>query len=205
MKACLLLLAALTFLTGMPRAETVWGDTYPVIELDLAQLLRENVRDAQNAGRFREELDKNRKRLQNHAQNPIELNLPASQEIRVVDRSLIAEETWRQIDNNLQKQIKAIRRLYVFFDANQPEQLAAVGVLMAKKELRAVAVGGNLLKAQDELSARIWADQGGVLTRRFGLETVPALVAIAGTSARIVTFASDKALQALDFISEEAP
>ena len=66
---------------------------------------------------------------------------------------------------------------YVFFDADDPVQRAYVKALPGiGSQIRPVATAGNLAEASTTMGLRLYADQGGTLTRRFDLEAVPSLV-----------------------------
>ena len=70
-------------------------------------------------------------------------------------------------------------RGYVFFDADDEKQLAFVRDLPEiGTSIRPVATAGNVSQASRRLGIRLYADQGGTLTRRFALKSVPSVVIV---------------------------
>ena len=84
--------------------------------------------------------------------------------------------------------------------------MQAAAALMSKISLRPVLVAGDVLEAEKALGTRVWADQGGALTRRFFLTASPALVELRFPRAHITTFTPDQIEEVLrSRAAEEAP
>ena len=51
---------------------------------------------------------------------------------------------------------------------------------MKAAEVRVVAVAGDVIRLSERLKMRVWADQGGVLVKRFGVTARPSIVQLKG-------------------------
>lgn len=92
------------------------------------------------------------------------------------------------------ERLSAFARHYLFLDATRPTEVAFARLLEEEwgkalgmpANLRVVLTGGSVRDMTGLLKSRVFADQGAVLTRRFGLNASPALVRL--TAKDIVTF-----------------
>ncbi len=86
-----------------------------------------------------------------------------------------------------------IARCYVLFDERNDAQRRFVKTLLTSDSvtampgfIRPVVTGGSVKRAMALLDTRVWADQGAVLTRRFGVAHWPAVVKL--TPSKILTW-----------------
>lgn len=86
-------------------------------------------------------------------------------------------------------------RLYLFFDATRPNEIAFAKKLLEAlprtARLRPVITGGSLRATEKALGLRLYADQGGSLTRRLRLENSPSLVRLTPETIAVYTPALD--------------
>lgn len=74
-----------------------------------------------------------------------------------------------------------------FFDARDKAQLDYARVLIKTYDdrVKPILTGGNILEASKALDARMYFDQGGYLTGKFGIRQIPAMVSQKGKRLRI--------------------
>ncbi len=158
--------------------ETV-GPVVPVTELDLASLLQKRVLEAQKLGMIRASMDKTRKALRNHAREPVSLNLPYAKESKTWRFTLMREKDLEKASPEVLAVLQSQKRSYAFFDAdNAKHRQWAMTLASSAKDipLRLVSVKGDRIAFEKETGVPLFSDQGGVLTRRFAVKEIPALV-----------------------------
>jgi conjugal transfer pilus assembly protein TraW len=76
---------------------------------------------------------------------------------------------------------------FLFFDGRDKDQVSYAKVLFKQYQsrIKPILVGGNVLEMSKALDARMYFDQGGYLTGRFGIRQVPAMVSQEGKKLRI--------------------
>lgn len=156
--------------------ETV-ANTAEILEPDWELLLRRRAEEAQKAGLMRQAQLKTEMNLRRHAVHPVDLKLPKAQEPRTRRMVLLDARTVSHMAEPVKAVLSGFARAYVFFDADDPAQRAFVKSLAGNPApIRPVVTAGNLAEASHSMGMRLFADQGGTLTRRFDLEAVPSLV-----------------------------
>ena len=156
--------------------ETV-ANTAEILEPDWELLLRRRAEEAQRAGLMRQAQIKTEMNLRRHAVHPVDLKLPRAQEARTSRRVLLDARTVSHMAEPVKAVLSGFARAYVFFNADDPAQRAFVKSLAGNPApIRPVVTAGNLAEASHSMGMRLYADQGGTLTRRFDLEAVPSLV-----------------------------
>ena len=158
--------------------ETV-GPVVPVTELDLASLLQRRVLEAQKLGMIRASMDKTRKALRNHAREPVNLNLPYAKESKTWRFTLMRDKDLEKVSPDVLEALQAQKRSYAFIDAdNTKHRKWAMGLTSNAKDVpvRLVSVKGDRIAFEKETGVSLFSDQGGVLTRRFAVKEIPALV-----------------------------
>ena len=74
-------------------------------------------------------------------------------------------------------ELPKLSRELLFIDGTDPEELAAAQALVAeRRDARVVLVNGNVADASRQMQRRIFFDQGGALTRLFGIQATPAVL-----------------------------
>lgn len=153
------------------------ANTAEILEPDWEFLLRRRAEEAQKAGLMRQALMKTEMNLRRHAVHPVDLKLPKAQEPLTRRRVLLDAQTVSHMAEPVKAVLSGFARAYVFFNADDPAQRAFVKSLAGNaSSIRPEATAGNLAEASHSMGMRLFADQGGTLTRRFDLEAVPSLV-----------------------------
>ena len=84
-------------------------------------------------------------------------------------------------------EVVSLSRYLLFFDARDPRQVGRARQLMASYQgrVKPILVGGSYLELMKSWRIPIYYDQHGLLTRRLGINHVPALVSQEGLRLRI--------------------
>ena len=117
--------------------------------------------------------------MKRHAETPVDLKLPRAKATESRRLVLLDEASVRAMAEPVKAVFAGFVRGYVFFDADDEKQLAFVRFLPEiGTSLRPVATAGNVSRTSRRLGIRLYADQGGTLTRRFALKSVPSVVIV---------------------------
>ena len=168
-------------------ADITFGETVPVTEVDIAALLRDRIKEAKNLGLFRKKNEETRALMRNHATTPVELSLPVTTKEKKWTFPLLKKKDLEKLDARLKAALLSEARSYAFFDADSAEQTKwAVGLGNSYEggRLRLVSVRGDRVSFEKRTGIALYADQGGVLTRRFFVTEIPALVRITALEGR---------------------
>ncbi len=158
--------------------ETV-GPVVSITELDLASLLQRRVLEASKLGLVREQIDKTRKAMRNHAREPVSLNLPHAKVSKSWHFTLMRESDIKNVSPEVLESLKSQKRSYAFFDADNARHRKWAMEISSNTNnvpLRLVSVTGDRIAFEKETGFPLFSDQGGVLVRRFGVKEIPALV-----------------------------
>lgn len=84
-------------------------------------------------------------------------------------------------------EVVSLSRQLLFFDARDKRQIASASALMAQSpgHIKPILTGGSYLDLMKAWRIPVYYDQQGLLTRRFGISQVPALVSQEGMRLRI--------------------
>lgn len=139
----------------------------PVAETDLLAVLEARVREAADAGLFREKNREAESRFDRLARRPVALGLVEAHAPRTWSKVLVTADLLRDVGDGAQA-LKTLRRTYAFIDADEVSERRWVKELVAEEPgVRIVAVAGDLILAQDRRTReslaglRLYADQGG--------------------------------------------
>ena len=157
--------------------DIVVANTAPVAEPDWEVLLQSRVREADRLGLLRKAQRETADNMKRHAETPVDLKLPRAKATESRRLVLLDEASVRAMAEPVKAVFAGFVRGYVFFDADDEKQLAFVRDLPEiGTSIRPVATAGNVSQASRRLEIRLYADQGGTLTRRFALKSVPSVV-----------------------------
>ena len=174
------------------RARVVMDETvsalHPVFEADWLEVLEARAREADRLGLFDEKRRELEKSLARHAEHPVQTGLPRAKSEDVHEVRIFSAARYAQVPLEARALVRGFSRTYVFVDANDAAQCAWLSkTLKTLKEdkgaraadLRIVAAAGSLAHLSDIARkagfARVWADQGGALVRRFSIKALPAV------------------------------
>lgn len=155
------------------------ANTAPIIEPDWELLLKARVAEADRLGLLRSEQRKIAETMKRHAQTPVDLKLPKAR-VGTKRRMVILDaDAVRSMATPVKDVLSGFTRGYVFFNADDPVQRKFVMKLPSVGSgMRPVATAGNVSEASRAMNLRLYADQGGVLMRRFALKAVPTVVVL---------------------------
>ena len=184
MKTASLLLAVMLVTQAQAAViDVTVAPTVEVTEPDWLTVLETRAQEAETLGLFRQKFGEARERFTRLADIPVDLRLPEASV--TTTRTFLMPE--RPVDAPALP--ASFTRTYVFFDAGSARERAyAKAVIKDVPAARLVAVAGSLTTAsaprtRETLAGiRLYADQGGTLTRRFALTATPARVTVTTTT-----------------------
>ncbi len=195
------LLATALIVCGLAHAEDLGaiGPVYPISEPHLLDFIRQRLRDKERSGELQKLEAQARTRGTDamlHAK-PVANITPAK-----TARTFYFDPTFT-LDHNVfdgtgrllfaagtrknPLEVVSLSKRLLFFDARDQRQVARARALMASYHDRAkpILVGGSYLDLMRSWQMRVYYDQEGILTRRFGITHVPAVVSQEGLRLRI--------------------
>lgn len=174
------------------------GEVYPVAEPDMLDTLTERAKSLVNSGAWAQEMDAFRQRVERNSQRPapvegIGKSIHYSE--RFFDPSVVLSGDLQDMAGrvfarqgeviNPLATVPFVQTLY-FIDGDDADQVAWMQrqrpqTLMVK----IILVNGDIPRTSTTLDSRVYFDQGGALSRRFGLTTVPVRITAAPSGLRL--------------------
>lgn len=166
------------------------GQVYPVKERDAVEAILAKLKEKEATG----ELEQLKKDIQNrvvrHAKSPkpvMGLTTTQKRQVKLFDPSITYAEDVRTDDGQLLAtagtrinplEYISLSKSLIFFNGDDPEQVLAVGKLVKKygQQLRPILVRGSWFDLSNQWNMQVYFDQGGYLSQKFGLESVPTIV-----------------------------
>ncbi|MEN3262956.1 type-F conjugative transfer system protein TraW [Sodalis endosymbiont of Spalangia cameroni] len=174
------------------------GEVYPVAEPDMLDTLTERAKSLVDSGAWAQEMDAFRQRVERNSQRPapvegIGKSIHYSE--RFFDPSVVLSGDLQDMDGRVfARQGEVINPLATvpfaqtlyFIDGDDADQVAWMQrqrpqTLMVK----IILVNGDIPRTSTTLDSRVYFDQGGALSRRFGLTTVPVRITAAPSGLRL--------------------
>ncbi len=162
-----------------------------VAEPDFLAVLEARVAEAGRAGLFREKAADVKTTFRRLATRPVDLMLARTEAPRTVCKTLVTAEELAAA-GAAGDALKTLSRTYLFFDADDVRHRRWVRDELAANPLaRPVAAAGDLVAAsrRDAPASlgrrRLFADQGGVLARRFEVAAIPARAVLTGSASGV--------------------
>jgi len=205
MKKIIFLIAILSTIsstTAQAGSLGVVGPTYQIIETDLLKLIESTVQAKVDSGEWAKMQKNSEKRVRNTIENPKPIaGITTAETARTFyyDPSIVADKTYT--DGNGRIVVAAgtkvnpldhinMSKHLLFFDARDKAQKAKAHALYAfyKGRIKLILTGGSyaaLMREWEKDDIRIYYDQHGTLTTKFGIQHVPALVSQEGKRLRI--------------------
>lgn len=197
LKGCLLASCLLSPLTQAADLGT-WGDLWPVREQDMLQLITQRLQKLQTSGQWDQTMDEFKQRVIENSQRPAPvegIKRAEKYEQRWFDPSIRLSADLKDHEGrvfarkgevvNPLKTVPFMQTLY-FINGDDADQVAWMKrqvpeTLMSK----IILVRGSVPDTSAALDSRIYFDQNGVLSQRFGLTTVPARITPAPSGERL--------------------
>lgn len=197
----LLLVALLVCSKGQAEDLGKISQTYKIAENDLAEVFKMRVVKAVQNGTWAKEMDKQAKKIQAYVDNPTGMSLPTvrNYSARYFDPSITLDQDI--VDQNKRvivprgTRVNPLDRIsynkaLCFFDANDAKQIEWIkSMCLDLVTAKAIAINGPVMKVMEDLDARLFFDQQGILTKKFGIKAVPSMVRQTGNVFVIEEFA----------------
>lgn len=166
------------------------GPTYPIAEPSMLDDIQAILKEKQASG----ELARLQAGMVDRAKKMIETPAPVAGLARAGVRRQFHHDPSIRVDEALVDQNGRIvvpagtvvnpldyatfNQVYVFFDQRDEAQVKHVAQLLKTeiRQVKLVLTGGNPIKLMEAWDRRVFFDQQGLLTKRFGIKAVPAIV-----------------------------
>ncbi len=175
------------------------GPTHAITEPHLLDFIAQRLRDKERSGELQQLMQAAQRRGVAHVQQPPPVaGLRATTVPRsyrwdpafTLDRNIVDAQgrlLYAAGSRHNPLDVVTMQRQLLFFDARDPRQLRRAQALMAGRPggIKPVLTGGSYLDLMRRWQQPVYHDQHGLLTRRFGIHQVPALVSQDGRQLRI--------------------
>jgi len=181
-----------------------YGDLWPVAEQSFLSLIKDRLGGLEKSGKLAELQQQFKDRVVEHTLRPTPVDGLRTDTVNHTGwydpTFVVAQDLADQRGTVFARKGESINPLsrvpmtttLYFLDADDPRQ---VTWMKAQKPptltWKVILVKGNIREASDALSARIYFDQNGHLTRQLGIEYIPARVVQDGLKLRIDSFAME--------------
>ena len=201
---CLALVAAVLTFGGVAtgnRAEDLGtvGDTYAIAEPHLLNYIEQTLREKEKSGELAHLEEQAKSRVIDSIRNPKPLaGIKPTQTARTFyfDPSIKVEQNITDAKGNIvvpagttknPLQVVSLSKHLLFFDGSDPQQVRHARALIDYYggKVKPILVAGSYLDLMKAWQLSVYFDQQGVLTRKFGITQVPALVSQEGLRLRI--------------------
>ena len=194
----LLLIALLLPAMAAARDLGVIGPTYAINEPDMLAQLHTRLKQAETDGTLQTMEDEMKARYVAHAQRPKGIALPRADQHRVhfFDPTVVLSQDIRDQRGQVLWQAGtkvnpldyvSMNQQWLFFDGDDPQQRQWARDYLTRypNQVRPILTQGEALKLSEDWGVRLYFDQHGSYSRRFGLRALPALLSQQGKQLRI--------------------
>jgi conjugal transfer pilus assembly protein TraW len=175
------------------------GPVYPIQEPHLLDFITKRLQEKERSGELKKLEEQARARGIDAVRHPMAVaGIKATETARTfyydptftLDRNVLDEKGNLLFASGTRKNPLEIVRLskhLLFFDARDKRQVMRARELISfySGRVKPILVGGSYLDLMKSWGTRVYYDQQGVLTRRFGIKQVPAIVSQEGLRLRI--------------------
>lgn len=195
-----IIVLSLTLLSSGTQANDLgtWGDLWPVDEPDMLSLIESRLQALQQSGEMDKKMTEFKERVVRNSQRPPPvggIQRAIRYERRWFDPSVKVDKDIADADGNIFARAGQVFNPLVlvpfnetlwFINGDDPEQVAWVKRQKPATLIsRVILVRGNIPETSKQLDSRIFFDQNGALTTRFGISEVPARVTAAPSGLRL--------------------
>lgn len=198
-----ILLTGLVMLTGASWAYAtdlgVIGPTYEISEPHLLKMIEQRLREKERTGELQRLEEEAKARGVDAVTHPQPIpGIRATQAARTfymdpsftLDRNILDAQGRLLFPAGTRKnplEIVSLSKHLLFFDARDRRQMVRARELLATYQgrVKPILTGGSYLDLMKSWRIPVYYDQQGLLTRRFGIHQVPALVSQEGQRLRI--------------------
>lgn len=175
------------------------GPTYAITEPHLLKMIEQRLRDKERSGELRRLEDEAKARGVDVVTHPQAVpGLRTTQKARTfywdpsftLDRNILDAQGHLMFAAGTRKnplEVVSLSKSLLFFDARDAAQVQRARQLLANLQgrVKPILTGGSYMDLMKSWRIPIYYDQQGLLTRRFGIQQVPALVTQEGLRLRI--------------------
>lgn len=177
----------------------VVGPTYDIVERDLIEVMKDRFRRLEQTGEMRKLEDRYKAKVVEAVERPRPIQgITPTQ----TARTYFVDPTWTLDRNVLDEKGQVLfpagtrvnpldyapmTQTLLFFDQRERSQVAFAKRFLAeaKARVKPILIGGEPLKLMRQWKREVFYDQGGVLSRKFLLQQVPALITQDGNRLRV--------------------
>ncbi len=166
------------------------GPTYPIGEENALNVILSTLRDQQRSGALQRMQDAAVRRALRRLQSvkPVERLVTVTKRAqRLIDPTVTYPQAVSTDDGRLvipagtrinPLDILPLSKQLVFFDGRDPAQCEAVRTLITRSstQIKPILVAGSWLDLTKAWKTQVYADQQGVLSKRFGIRAVPSII-----------------------------
>ncbi|MEG0867109.1 MAG: type-F conjugative transfer system protein TraW [Hafnia sp.] len=184
----------------------VWGDIYPVQEQSMLGLIQQRLGDMQASGELAEKQQQFKERVIENTLRPVPVNglvTDTESHTHYVDPSItVAQDMADDKGQVFARQGQRINPLdtvplastLYFIDGDDKRQVAWMAQQTPPTvNYKVILVGGNIKEATTALNTRMYFDQQGVLSQKFALKYIPAVVSQEDQRLKVVSAAMPEA------------
>lgn len=196
-----MIFAVLQFSSSVSAADLgVMGEVFPVKEKSMLDTINQRLLEMQASGELDRIKSEAQERVKKHVLRPIpvpNLNKAIANREYLYDPTFVVGETITDNTghvlakkgdkiNPLENMPIAFNKTLFFIDADDAEQ---IDWIKREKEqhrpFKIILVNGDIKKASELLDERIYFDQNGLLTKKFGFKSLPVLIIPNGNQLRV--------------------
>lgn len=177
----------------------VLGKTYPITEQNFLDYIYDRLKAMQAAGDFEKIQEKLKKQMIKAATEPkaVEgLSKTINSRTFYYDPGIKIEQDIKDQEGHMiapsgtymnPLDVVSLRKRLFFFDGNDPNQRAKAKQFYEaeRSKPKLILVAGKPMELMDQWDVRVFFDQSGLLTKRLGIEHIPAIVSQEGRLLRI--------------------
>ncbi len=164
------------------------GKVYPILEQDALERIQEKMNTFVKSGQYQKEAKKYGERFKSYLKRPRGLSLPQTNQERLFTYDptfVLSREITDASGRILYRKgtrvnpLKVIRlnKKLCFINADDPEQVEWIQKDCSDNLLnKFILTQGDYLELSQKLKRRLYFDQRGFLTQKFGIKAVPAMV-----------------------------
>lgn len=175
------------------------GPVYPIQEPHLLDFIAKRLQEKERSGELKKLEEQARARGIDAVRHPMAVaGIKATETARTfyydptftLDRNVLDDKGNLLFASGTRKnplEIVGLSKHLLFFDARDKRQVMRARELISfySGRVKPILVGGSYLDLMKSWRTRVYYDQQGVLTRRFGIKQVPAIVSQEGLRLRI--------------------
>lgn len=172
----------------------VIGQTYPIAEESALTMIMNKLKEKEKSGLLKKYQAEAVKRSLNSIKNmpPVEgLQVVTHYSQRMIDPTVKYKDAIKTDEGTIVVPagatinpllITGLSKRLVFFDGRDKEQVAAVRKMVAihKLKVKPILVAGSWLDLSKSWKTQVYYDQKGILSKRFGVSSVPSVISQKG-------------------------